>query len=170
MFLHFTWNHRIRNTNLQTISWFYSRVNVPFIVDVIRRLPIIFYHIRHQFRNLYYIYSLKSMRRTHLIALCIYFRTCLIMWSKAVWRSPYSDFVHTGRFGFEPRWGKRFFLLHTRSGRLWGPPSLLCNGYRGSFKRVKRVGAWHYPPTQHLCRGSVWVEQVNSTVCSFRCR
>jgi hypothetical protein len=31
--------------------------------------------------------------------------------------------------------GRGFFVLSLRPGRLWGPPSPLSNGYRGSFPR-----------------------------------
>jgi hypothetical protein len=37
----------------------------------------------------------------------------------------------------EPRWGRDF---RTRPDTPWGPPSLLYNGYRVSFPRVKRPG------------------------------
>jgi hypothetical protein len=39
--------------------------------------------------------------------------------------------------GSNPRRSNRFSLLQNRSDRLWVPPSLLCNGYRGYFLRVK---------------------------------
>jgi hypothetical protein len=38
-----------------------------------------------------------------------------------------------GRSRFDPRQGQRIFLLALRPDRLWGPPSLLSNGYRGFF-------------------------------------
>jgi hypothetical protein len=41
--------------------------------------------------------------------------------------------------GSEPRQG-RIFYLQKRPDRLWGPPSLLFNGYRGSFTGLKRPG------------------------------
>jgi len=34
-----------------------------------------------------------------------------------------------------PGRGKGFFLYPLCPDRLWGPPSLLYNGYRGSFPR-----------------------------------
>jgi hypothetical protein len=37
--------------------------------------------------------------------------------------------------------GKRFFFTLRRQDRLWGPPSLLSNGYRGLFPRGKAAGA-----------------------------
>jgi hypothetical protein len=41
----------------------------------------------------------------------------------------------TGRSGFDPRQGQRIFLYPLCPDQLWGPPSLLYNGYRGSFHR-----------------------------------
>ena len=46
--------------------------------------------------------------------------------------------------GIESRWGGHIF--RTRPDRPWGPPSLLCNGYR-VFLGVKRLGRGVvYPP------------------------
>jgi len=48
--------------------------------------------------------------------------------------------------GIESGWGGEIFLA--LSDRPWGPPSLLQNGYRVSFSRVKRPGRGvdHPPP------------------------
>jgi hypothetical protein len=46
--------------------------------------------------------------------------------------------------GVEPR----FFSLQCPD-RFWGPPGLLCNGYRGSFSWSKAVGAWSWPLTSN---------------------
>ena len=44
--------------------------------------------------------------------------------------------------GIESRWGE---IFHTRSDRPWGPPSLLCSGYR-VFPGGKAAGEWRWPP------------------------
>jgi hypothetical protein len=36
--------------------------------------------------------------------------------------------------------GKRVYFLQIRPGRLWGPPSLLFNGYRVPLLGIKRLG------------------------------
>jgi hypothetical protein len=49
---------------------------------------------------------------------------------------------------FEIRLGQEIFSSPKRPDRLWGPRSLLLNGYRGSFPGVKRPGSEvdHLPP------------------------
>jgi hypothetical protein len=44
---------------------------------------------------------------------------------------------------------KKFFSIPCRPDRLWGPHSLLSNGYRGLFPRVKQLEreADHIPPS-----------------------
>ena len=42
--------------------------------------------------------------------------------------------------GIESRWR----IFRTRPDRLWGPPSLLYNGYRG-FPEGKEAGVWRWP-------------------------
>jgi hypothetical protein len=44
--------------------------------------------------------------------------------------------------GIESRWTE---IFRTRPERLWGPPSLLYNGYR-VFLWGKAAGAWCWPP------------------------
>jgi hypothetical protein len=45
--------------------------------------------------------------------------------------------------------GSRIFCSPRRPDRLWGPPSLLYNGYRGSFLEDKTAGAWSSPITSN---------------------
>ena len=47
---------------------------------------------------------------------------------------------------WRPSAGKRFFLLRIRPDRPWCPPSLLYNGYRGTFPGIKAAGAWRWSP------------------------
>jgi hypothetical protein len=42
--------------------------------------------------------------------------------------------------GSVPGRGKICFSIPKHSDRLWGPPSVLFNGYRGLFPGVKRLG------------------------------
>ena len=43
-------------------------------------------------------------------------------------------------WGSNPGRYKRFFSSPKRPGQLWDPPSVLFNGYRGSFSQVKQPG------------------------------
>jgi hypothetical protein len=36
-------------------------------------------------------------------------------------------------WGFHSQWGWELFSFSLHPDRLWGPPSLLCNGYQGLF-------------------------------------
>jgi hypothetical protein len=51
-----------------------------------------------------------------------------------------------------------FFLWPLCPDRLWGPPSLLYNGYRGVLSsEVSAAGAWRWPLTPIQCRSQEWV-------------
>jgi hypothetical protein len=45
-----------------------------------------------------------------------------------------------------PVWSRIFSSPH-RPNRLWGPPNLLSNGYRGSFPGGKAAEVWSWPLT-----------------------
>jgi hypothetical protein len=50
--------------------------------------------------------------------------------------------------GSIPGRGRGIFFSPLHPDRLWGPPSLLSNGYRGSFPRgYSAAGAWRWPLT-----------------------
>jgi hypothetical protein len=65
------------------------------------------------------------------------------------------------RFGVRVPVGPRFFSFPRRPDRLWGPPSLLSNGYQGQFLRGKAAGAWSWPLTCIYCRGQECVDLYN---------
>jgi hypothetical protein len=46
--------------------------------------------------------------------------------------------------GSNPSSNKGFFSSQKPPYRLWGPPTILFNGYRGSFPGVKWLGRKHY--------------------------
>jgi len=45
------------------------------------------------------------------------------------------------------------FSSPPRPDRLWGPPNLLPNGYRGSSHGGEAAEAWSWPLTSIYCRG-----------------
>jgi hypothetical protein len=75
------------------------------------------------------------------------------------WFSRYSDGLRAGRPGFDSR--HRFFCTPRRPGRLWSPPILLSNGYRGAFPGLKRPGreADHSPPSSAEVKSGAAIPQ-----------
>jgi hypothetical protein len=59
----------------------------------------------------------------------------------------------TGRLGFNSRQELGFFFFTSlpRPNRLWGPPSLLPNGYRRLLPPGKAGGAWSWPLNLICC-------------------
>jgi len=55
-----------------------------------------------------------------------------------------SDYLWTGRPGFDSRQGQRFFFSSPRSDRLWGPPRLLSRGYRELFPGGTAAETWSW--------------------------
>jgi hypothetical protein len=49
--------------------------------------------------------------------------------------------------------GARIFSSPRRPDRFWSPPSLLSNGYRGSFPGGKAAGVWSWSLISNKCRG-----------------
>jgi hypothetical protein len=54
--------------------------------------------------------------------------------------------------------GAKFLFSPRRPHRVWAPPSLLSNGYRGSFPGGKAAGSWSWPLTSNYCRGQEYVD------------
>jgi hypothetical protein len=60
-----------------------------------------------------------------------------------------------------PAEAKGFSLKPLCPDQLWGPPSLLYNGYRGSFSRGwSAAGTWRWQFTPPYCRGQEWVGAI----------
>jgi hypothetical protein len=73
--------------------------------------------------------------------------------------------VSTG-LNLNPGRGKKFSLLQERLDWLWEPPSLLCNGYRRSFSKVKRPGreVEYSPPSRTQIR-TEWSYTYTPPIC-----
>jgi hypothetical protein len=63
-----------------------------------------------------------------------------------VQQSRYSNRMQTGRPGFDTRDGQEIFLFSTGSWSLWGPFSLLLDGYREIGEKRPRCEAGHTSP------------------------
>jgi hypothetical protein len=70
------------------------------------------------------------------------------------------------RGGSSPGRGKRFFFSPKRPDRLWGPPSPLFNGYRGSFPGLQRPGREvnHSPPSSAEVKNE-WSHTSDPPIC-----
>jgi hypothetical protein len=67
----------------------------------------------------------------------------------------YSNGLWAGQ-GSIPRRDTRFSSIPHHPEWLWGPPSLVPNGYWGSFPRDKAAGAWSWPHMSIWCRSQEW--------------
>ena len=76
--------------------------------------------------------------------------------SEPVLLSRYYDSLRAGRSGDRIPVGVGRDFPRTRPGRLWGPPSLLYNGYRVYFPGVKRPGRGVDPTSSCEAKGRVW--------------
>jgi hypothetical protein len=70
-----------------------------------------------------------------------------------------------------PAEAQRIFFSSLCPDQLWGPPSLLPNGYQGSFLWVQSAATvWHWPLTPFCCWGHKWVEATPPLpLCLHRC-
>jgi hypothetical protein len=73
--------------------------------------------------------------------LILYSQLILTSWDSAVGIAT-SYWLDDRGVGVRVPVGSRIFTSPCRSDRLWGPSSLLSNGYRGFFIGGKAAGAW----------------------------
>ena len=66
---------------------------------------------------------------------------------------------------FEPRWGKKIFLLDNFSDRPWGPPSLLYDGDRGPFPGLALTTHHHLAPRLKMSRDILQFPFCTSMAC-----
>jgi hypothetical protein len=82
-------------------------------------------------------------------------------------------------------WTRDFFSFPKRPDRLWGPPSLLFNGYRGTFPEVKWPerevnhsspssaeikNEWSYTSAPHICLHGMERESFTNRRFTVDCR
>lgn len=66
---------------------------------------------------------------------------------------------------FEPRWGKKIFLLDTLSDRPWGSSSLLYDGERGPFPGLELTTHYHLAPRLKMKRNLLVFSLCTCVAC-----
>ena len=86
-----------------------------------------------------------------------------------IWLTKLLPLVELGVSVPSPLPGRGFLPSRKRPDRHWDPPSLLYNGYRGSFPEAKRLGleADHLPPSTAEFKNE-WSYTSSPPVCLHR--